>query len=107
MKRQLQRGTKQGDQLSPLLFGLIFNAHFLALKAADIGHRIVTGLQTSARCFSDGLVLVDGSSAGIQRLFGVVAKFCEWPWTSVKLEKSAITASGLPLVATVKRRLHA
>ena len=48
-----------------------------ALKAANIGHRIVTGLQTSARGFADGLVLVHGSSAGMQRQFGVVAQLLQ------------------------------
>ena len=71
------------------------------------GYRSQDRYWPAGRGFADGLVLVDGSCAGMQHRFGVVANFCEWPWTSVKLEKSVITASGLPLVATVKKRLHA
>ena len=43
----LKHGQKQGDKLFPLLFGLIFNALLLALKATNIGHRTITGLLTT------------------------------------------------------------
>ena len=88
----LTRGTKQGDKLSPLLFGIIFNALLLALKATGVGHRTISGLRTSARGFADDLVLVVGSAAGLQRLLEVVSKFCEWSGMRIKLDKSVITA---------------
>jgi hypothetical protein len=52
----LTRGTKLGDKLSPLLFGLIFNSLLLALRATGVAHRTVSGLRTPARGFADDLV---------------------------------------------------
>ena len=83
---------KQGDKLSPLLFGLIFNALLLALKATNIGHRTITGLRTPSRGFADDLTLVTCSAADMSRLLRVVSNFCEWSGMRVKLQKSVITA---------------
>ncbi len=59
----LSRGQKQGDKSSPLLFGLVFNALLLALKATGVGHRTITGLRAPARGFADDLALVTKSEA--------------------------------------------
>ena len=88
----LTRGTKQGDKLSPLLFGLIFNALLLALKTTGVGHRTITGLRTPARGFADDLGIVCSSAADMQRLMGVVARFCDWSGMRVNLGKTVITA---------------
>ncbi len=53
----LSRGQKQGGKLSPLLFGPVFPALLLGLKATGIflgGHRTISGLW--ARGFADDLV---------------------------------------------------
>ncbi len=62
------RGTKQGDKLSPLLFGLIFNSLLLALRATGVAHRTVSGLRTPARGFADDLVLCTDTAEGMNRL---------------------------------------
>ncbi len=49
----LTRGTKQGDKLSPLLFGIIFNFLLLALRASGVAHRTISGLRTPTRGFAD------------------------------------------------------
>ena len=87
----LSRGQKQGDKSSPLLFGLIFNALLLALKATGVGHRTISGLRASARGFADDLVLVAYSAADMSRLLQVVADFCAWSGMRIKLEKSVAT----------------
>jgi len=74
----LSRGQKQGDKSSPLLFGLIFNALLLALKATGVGHRTVSGLRAPARGFADDLVIIAGSGADMSRLLKVVSDFCAW-----------------------------
>ncbi len=49
----LTRGTKQGDKLSPLLFGFIFNSLLLALRATGVAHRTVSGPRACARRLVD------------------------------------------------------
>ena len=64
----LTRCTKQGDELSPLLFGLICNALQLALKTTGVGHRTITGLRTPASGFADDLVIVVVGSAAVKHV---------------------------------------
>ena len=87
----LSRGQKQGDKSSPLLFGLIFNALLLALKATGVGHRTISGLRAPARGFADDLVLVAYSVGDMSRLLQVVADFCAWSGMRIKREKSVAT----------------
>jgi hypothetical protein len=87
----LSRGQKQGDKSSPLLFGLVFNALLLALKATGVGHRTISGLRAPARGFADDLVLVARSAADMSRLLQVVADFCAWSGMRIKREKSVAT----------------
>ena len=70
----LSRGQKHGpgDKSSTLLFGLVFNALLLALKATGVGHRTITGLRAPARGFADDLALVARSEADMARLLQVV-----------------------------------
>ena len=69
----LSWGQKQGDKSSPLLFGLVFNALLLALKATvatGVGHCNITRLLAPARGFADDLALVSvtrSEAAGNQR----------------------------------------
>jgi hypothetical protein len=96
----LTRGKKQGDISSPLLFGLIFNALLLALKAVGVGHRTISGLRAPARGFADDLVLVTRSCSDMSSLLQVVSDFCAWSGMKVKREKSVITGFDF------KRRAH-
>jgi hypothetical protein len=91
LKWVLSRGQKQGDKSSSLLFGLIFNALLLALKATGVGHSIVSGLRAPARCCAHDLVLVTWSAADMARLLQVVADFCAWSGMRIKREKSVAT----------------
>ena len=88
----LTRGTKQGDKLSPLLFGLVFNALLLALKKTGVGHRTVQGLKPSSKGFADDLALCTGTAADMNKLLQVVSAFCSWTGMQVNLPKSVITA---------------
>ncbi len=87
----LSRGQKQGDKSSPLLFGLIFNALLLALKATGVGHRPISGLRAPASGFADDLLLVTRSAADMSRLLQVVADFCTWSGMRIKREHSVAT----------------
>jgi hypothetical protein len=47
--RYISQGVKQqGDKLSPLLSGLVFNALLLALKETGGGHRAISGFGTGS-----------------------------------------------------------
>ena len=59
--------TKQGDQLSPQHFDLVFNCLLLALRATGIASRFMTGLRSPARGFADDLVLCTESAADMNR----------------------------------------
>ncbi len=87
----LSRGQKHGDKSSPLLFGLVFNALLLALKASGVGHRTISGLRSPARGFADDLVIVTSAAADLSRLLQVVADFCAWSGMRIKREKSVVT----------------
>ena len=88
----LTRGTKQGDILSPLLFGLFFNALLIGLRQSGVGHRLINGQQTTNRGFADDVALTTATQAGMQKLLDVVSDFCSWSGMRLKLEKSVITA---------------
>ena len=88
----LDRGTKQGDKLSPLLFSLVFNALLLALKKSGIGHRTIQGFRGSSRGFADDLALVSGSARDMCALLQVVSAFCAWSGMRLNRSKSIISA---------------
>ena len=88
----LLRGNKQGDKPSPLLFGLIFNALLLALRATGVGHNSISGLRAPSRGFADDLALTTETASGTSRLLAVVSAFCSWTGARVNLAKSVITA---------------
>jgi hypothetical protein len=58
----LSLGQKQGDKSSPLLFGLVFNALLLALKASGVGHRTISGFRSPARGLADDLAIVTSAA---------------------------------------------
>ena len=76
--RREKSGFHTGDKSSPLLFGLVFNALLLALKATGVGHLTISGLKAPARGVADDLALVARSEADMTCLLQVVARFCEW-----------------------------
>ena len=63
----LSRDQKQGDNSSPLLFDLVFNALLLALKATGVGHHTIAWLRAPARGFAGDLALVTKSEANMVR----------------------------------------
>lgn len=89
---QLFRGTKQGDTLSPLLFGLIFNSLLLALRESGVGYSAASSLHTPARGFADDLALTSQTKEEMNHLLRIVSQFCAWTGMRVNLAKSVITA---------------
>ena len=95
----LTRGTKQGDKLSPLLFGLVFNCLLLALRATGISSRLMTGLRSPARGFAGDLVLCTESAADMNCLMTVASNFCRWSGTAATYQQHTTRGAMHPAVA--------
>ena len=66
---KLNKGVKQGDPLSPLLFNLVVDELVAELEYSPCGVRI-KGQKVSVMAFADDLVLTATTPAGLQELIG-------------------------------------
>ena len=88
----LQRGTKQGDCLSSLLFLLIFNALLSQLEKLKVGYKSDEDRLTLYRAFADDLQIQTSSRNSMQRAFDTISDFCEWSGMRTNPEKTEICA---------------
>ena len=88
------RGVKQGCCLSPLLFALYMSGLGVRLQQAKlgikVGRTIVSGL-----FFADDLVLISKTcNRGMNKLLGIVNKFCQDMRMQLSVEKTHILTTG-------------
>ena len=87
----LQRGVKQGDVTSPVLFNLVINILLRYLKSTERGYVVSTGRRSTCGAFLDDTVLTTSSTASMQLLATALERFCQWSGLNVNVEKSVIS----------------
>jgi hypothetical protein len=90
-------GVRQGDPLSPLLFGMYIDrieAH-LARHASGVGARLA-GLATPLQVllYADDLVLLGHSASALQTLLDSLGAFCEAHHLRVNISKTEVVVFG-------------
>lgn len=74
---QLNRGVKQGDPLSPLLFNLVVDELLSGLERdPTIGGTISSGIKVPAMAFADDVVLMEDNEVNVPMTLGEIVSFC-------------------------------
>lgn len=91
-------GVKQGDPLSPLLFGLYMDRleQYMLSVCRDLGARLTESQRVSLLLYADDLVLLAESPEELQRLLDALHSFTVSNHMTVNVSKSAILACGDP-----------
>lgn len=89
---RLTRGNKQGDLISPLLFGLLDNVYLLALEATAGGVVRFGHKPQVARGFADDIAITATSKSQLQGRLSKTSQFCGWSGMRIKVIKSVLTA---------------
>jgi hypothetical protein len=91
-------GVKQGDPLSPLLFGLFIDRcqQFLTSQCPGIGVNITKDMLACVLLYADDLVLLAKDAPGLQALLDALHIFCQANHLTVNTTKSvAVTFHGV------------
>ena len=89
-------GVRQGDPLSPLLFGIFIDRveAFLVERAPEVGARLEGWGRVSVLLYADDLVLLSHDPQGLQALLDALHAFCEANHVRVNVAKTEIVAFG-------------
>jgi hypothetical protein len=88
--------VKQGDPLSPLLFGLFIDRfeHFALQQCAGIGASISDNLLVQSLFYADDLVLLAHNEADLQRLLSCLHDFSAANMMTVSIVKTKVMVAG-------------
>ena len=87
----IERGVRQGDTLSPLLFITTINGILDWIEDSQEGYVMMQGLKIGALAYCDDIVLVAPSKKDTKKLFKKLKAFCEWAGLEINPKKSAYT----------------
>ena len=88
----IQRGTIQGNTLSPYLFILFLEPLLRWLARDHLGYKFKTSNNTiSSTAYADDLVIISSNIAHIQPQLEKINKFCQWANMGLGSTKCALT----------------
>lgn len=84
----IQRGVKQGDPLSPLIFNLVMEPMLAALESQP-GYKIKEGHNVSVLAFADDIILTANTAPQASNLLGVAEAYLRGLGMSISAAKCA------------------
>jgi hypothetical protein len=83
-------GVRQGDALSPTLFGLYINDLVSVLHECGAGIKLTSDLEISCLLYADDLVLLAESEDNLQILLNKVSEWCQEWRMKVNIDKTKV-----------------
>jgi hypothetical protein len=88
----IQRGTIQGDTLSPYLFIIFLEPLLRWLERGNLGYTLKTSQYTlNSAAYADDLAIITSDIKHIQPQINKIDKFCHWAGMELGIPKCAIT----------------
>ena len=88
----IQRGTIQGDTLSPYLFIIFLEPLLRWLQQGDNGYTFGTSkVKISSAAYADDLATIANKLKSLQTQLNKLDKFCEWAGMDLGIPKCAVT----------------
>ena len=88
----IQRGTIQGDTLSPYLFIIFLEPLLRWLQQENNGYTFGTSkVKISSAAYADDLATIANKLKSLQIQLNKLDKFCEWTGTDLGIPKCAVT----------------
>lgn len=103
-----EMGVKQGDPLSPLLFGLFIDRieAFMRAKCPAIGVDMA-GMIVQVLLYADDLVIMAESPAALQQLLACLSTFCHVCGMTVNVRKSEVVVFNVQHATRLQRSMAA
>jgi hypothetical protein len=88
----IQRGTIQGDTLSPYLFIIFLEPLLRWLERGNLGYKLQTSQYTlNSAAYADDLAIITNDIKHLQPQINKIDKFCQWAGMELDIPKCAIT----------------
>jgi hypothetical protein len=99
----IQRGTIQGNTLSPYLFIIFLEPLLRWLEQGNLGYKLNTSQYTiNSAAYADDLAIITNNINSIQPQINKIDKFCHWAGLELGIPKCTITScpNNKPMPAT-------